>query len=90
MAEYIGGTCSIVPEKLCNADSKSARVAFTFRVSSTSPVISSVSVTVPSLKDAIYALSCDGSSSQKRVAPPSRTGRTPVAMGSSVPVCPVF
>ena len=41
-------------------------------------------------KDATYSLSWLGRSSQKRVAPPSITVITPVAMGSSVPVWPHF
>ena len=48
-----------------------------------------VFVTVPSRIPAMYSFSADSKNSTPRVARPMKMGSTPVAIGSSVPPCPM-
>ena len=88
MAEYIGGICWMPPRKRPRAASTSWRPAATGRLSSVSPVTSWVSVTWPRRRPATYSLRLFSANSTARVACPTNTGRTPVAMGSRVPPWP--
>ena len=54
------------------------------------PVVSNVSVLIPNLIVATYSLYSDVSNSHSLVVLPTHTTRTPVAIGSKVPVWPIF
>ena len=54
------------------------------------PFVSRVSVLIPSLIVAIYSLSKEVKSLTNLVYFPHTQTRTPDAIGSSVPVCPIF
>ena len=56
----------------------------------TLPVISRVSVFIPSLISAIYSFASLVRISTSFVYLPITHTRTPLAMGSRVPVCPIF
>ena len=62
--------------------------AVTGWVSSVVPVTSWVSVTCPSRRPATYSFCPFSANSTPRVACPTKTGSTPVAMGSRVPPWP--
>src|SRR5438105_8325632 len=88
-AENIGGVCSISPTKPRNASrTRSSVRPSTGRVSSTRPAESWVSVTCPKRTVASYSFSPSAMNPATLVASPTQMGRTPVAVGSSVPVCP--
>ena len=59
-AEYIGGICSISPLKSARAFSSCSRVTELSFSESVLPQMSSVSVVIPSLNDAVYSLSWFG------------------------------
>ena len=84
----MGGTWRISPRNRSNAASSSSRVTRTGRSSCTFPVVSWVSVTTPSLSPATYSFPPSEANSTARVARPTNTGSTPVAMGSRVPAWP--
>lgn len=84
----MGGIWVISPRKAASAPSRAARSASTGRSSTTWPVVSWVLVTTPSFNPAMYSFSDSDANSTARVARPTKTGSTPVAMGSSVPACP--
>ena len=84
----MGGTCKIFPRKRERAASTSTRDTATGRSSSTSPEVSWVLVTTPSRIPATYSFRLVSANSTARVACPTKTGSTPVAMGSKVPPCP--
>src|SRR3954469_14913609 len=88
-AEYIGGVCSTSPTKDPSAirTASSAR-SVTGRVSSVRPAESCVSVTSPRRTTASYSFSPSLTKLAILVASPMQIGRTPVAVGSRVPVCP--
>lgn len=81
MAEYIGGIWVISPRNRASTASTWGRSAQTGWVSSTVPVVSWVSVTTPRRRPARYSFSRSAANSTARVARPTKTGRTPVAMG---------
>ena len=56
----------------------------------TSPVTSSVLLVQPRRKTARYSFLCSCTKGTSRVAAPTHTTSTPVAIGSSVPACPAF
>src|SRR5438105_6302401 len=88
-AENLGGVCSISPTKPRNASrTRSSVRPSTGRVSSTRPAESWVSVTCPKRTVASYSFSPSAMNPATLVASPTQMGRTPVAVGSSVPVCP--
>ena len=84
----MGGIWRISPRNPARAASTSARPAAAGRRASTVPVLSWVSVTTPSLSPATYSLRDSAANSTARVARPTKTGSTPVAMGSRVPAWP--
>ena len=85
MAEYMGGTCISSPVNRGSSASSSCRVTETGYCASTSPEVSCVLVTQPRCSPATYSLLPDSAKDTARVACPTNTGSTPVAMGSSVP-----
>ena len=85
-AEYIGGICFDGPMKERIASLNSSIVMLTSFSSMTCPLISWVSVVMPSFISATYSFGM----SHSFVADPMHTGSTPVASGSRVPVCPIF
>ena len=90
IAEYMGGTCITSPVKRGSSASSSCRVTWTGCCSSTSPEVSCVLVTQPKCSPATYSLSPVSAKDTARVACPTNTGSTPVAMGSSVPAWPTL
>ena len=90
MAEYIGGICRMSPVNRGSAAATSGAVTATGCSSSTRPETSCVSVTRPSRSVATYSFSPLSAKETPRVACPTKTGSTPVAMGSSVPAWPTF
>ena len=74
------------PHRRCTAP----RSAVTGRVSRVVPVVSWVSVTRPSRRPATYSFCPLSANATPRVACPTKTGSTPVAMGSRVPLWPSF
>ena len=68
----------------------SSAVTVTGPSASVRPEISCVSVTRPSRSVATYSFSPLSAKETPRVACPTNTGSTPVAMGSSVPAWPTF
>ena len=84
----MGGTWRISPRNAASASSSSRAATDTRRRSSTVPVTSWVSVTVPSRSTARYSFSPSAAYCTARVARPTNTGSTPVAMGSRVPPWP--
>ena len=84
----MGGICAIGPVKRGRTASNAARSTVTGWVSSVSPDVSWVLVTSPSRRPAIYSFSPFSANSTARVACPTNTGRTPVAIGSNVPPWP--
>ena len=89
-AEYMGGTWRIFPRNRGRAASRASKATGAGDRSTTSPVISPVSRRSPSRKEATYSLSVSGRKFKALAARPSRMGSTPVAMGSRVPVWPIF
>src|SRR3954469_3520290 len=88
-AEYIGGVCSTSPTKDPSAIRTASSVSpSTGRVSSVRPAPSCVSVTWPKRTTASYSFSPSLTKLAILVASPMQMGSTPVAVGSSVPVCP--
>src|SRR3954467_4644843 len=85
----MGGVCSTRPTNCCNAvrtcSSLSPSVG---RVSSVRPAASCVSVIWPKRTTASYSFSPSETKLAILVASPMQMGNTPVAVGSSVPVCP--
>ena len=77
------------PRKGSRAASSASGVTSTGWVSSTVPVVSWVSVTWPRRRPARYSFSPSLANSTARVARPTNTGSTPVAMGSRVPAWPM-
>ena len=69
---------------------KSFLFNFIFLFSKTLPVISKVSVAIPSLTQAIYSLYFDERISFNLVYLFKQITKTPVANGSKVPLCPTF
>jgi len=90
MAEYMGGTCSMGPVNRGSRCSRSSRPVSTGWVSRVSPEVSWVSVVRPSRSPAIYSFWPSSAKDTARVACPTNTGSTPVAMGSRVPAWPTF
>ena len=86
----MGGIWKISPRNRSSAASSSSRDT---EVSGSSrriwPVTSWVLVTSPSRSPAAYSLSPSVENSTARVARPTKTGSTPVAMGSRVPPWPM-
>ena len=68
----------------------SSAVTATGAVVSTLPVLSCVSVVRPRRNVATYSFSPFSAKLTPRVACPTNTGNTPVAIGSRVPACPTF
>ena len=91
-AEYIGGICFCSPMNDFNTLSIYAVLVETSdeQVSMISPSLSPVEVLVPSIISARYVLSELIKNRDILVACPIQTGRSPVARGSKVPVCPTF
>src|SRR5207237_8043185 len=88
-AEYIGGVCSTSPTKACRASrTVSSVIPSTGRVSNVRPALSWVSVVTPKRTTASYSFSPSLTKLAIFVASPMQIGSTPVAVGSSVPVCP--
>src|SRR6185437_10243619 len=87
LAENAGGTCAISPVRPSIARSTAARSG-AGAVRTTTPVRSSVSVSAPSATVASYTLGSPSRYGRSRVARPTRSTRSPVANGSSVPPCP--
>lgn len=88
-AEYIGTSWSYVPLKELIVFIISFLLKVLFSSFNMLPVISKVSVKIPSLKVAIYSLSWFVSKFDSFVALPIRQTKTPVARGSKVPVWPI-
>ena len=86
----MGGTCISSPVKRGRSSSSCCRVTETGQRVSTSPEVSCVLVVQPRRRPATYSLSPDSAKDTARVACPTNTGSTPVAMGSSVPAWPTF
>ena len=78
------------PVKAGSAAATSAAVTVTGDSASVWPEVSCVSVTRPSRSVATYSFSPLSAKETARVACPTNTGSTPVAMGSSVPAWPTF
>jgi len=90
-AEYIGGSCSIAPRKSLIASSTAASVTPEASLTvSVSPSASAVAVVRPSVKVLSYPLSASSRYWENFVASPKHSGKTPVANGSRLPVCPAF
>ena len=86
----MGGICMISPQKEGSTPSTSVGVGRVSQVVRVVPVTSSVSVVNPNRRVASYTFSSWDTYSQALAARPNKTTSTPVAMGSSVPVCPTF
>src|SRR6266481_5341593 len=85
----MGGVCSISPTNERSASrTRSSLRPSTGRVSSTLPAASCVSVTCPKRTVASYSFSPSAMNPATLVASPTQMGKTPVAVGSSVPVWP--
>ena len=89
-AECIGGRCWMVPTKPGRAPVPRRSAKHVRRLFPTSPCrsASSESVVTPRRSSASYSLSPLMRNGTSLVASPTQMGRTPVAIGSSVPVCP--
>ena len=88
-AEYMGAVCSMSPTNERSASRTRSSVTPSIgRVSSTRPAASCVSVTCPKRTVASYSFSPSAMNPATLVASPTQMGRTPVAVGSSVPVWP--
>ncbi|MPM92763.1 hypothetical protein SDC9_139899 [bioreactor metagenome] len=88
IAEYIGGICKISPVNRGSTAASISRETDGSQRSSAVPVTSCVSVTRPRRSPATYSFFPFSANSTARVACPTKTGSTPVAMGSSVPPWP--
>src|SRR5712671_2997937 len=85
----MGGVCSMSPTNERSVSrTRSSVTPSTGFVSSTRPAASCVSVTCPKRTVASYSFSPSAMKPATLVASPTQMGRTPVAVGSSVPVCP--
>ena len=89
-AEYIGGICSISPINSFIISSNSVQFIRLSLVFVTLPVESCVSVSAPKHIIHSYSFSAAIMYSTAFVAFPMQIGKTPSAIGSSVPVCPTF
>ncbi len=86
----MGGTCWISPTKRGRMASTSSRRTCAASARPVSlPAASSVSVVIPRRRVMTYSFSAWVRYWAMRVARPTQTGSTPVACGSSVPVCPI-
>src|SRR5687767_8620444 len=91
MAETALGTCSIPPVRPAIALSTAARSTSVAGVEDvTSPSASSVAVRCPRRMVAVYSLSQPTRKVSRRVALPTPSTSTPVAIGSSVPAWPTL
>src|SRR6267378_3592627 len=85
----MGGVCSMSPTNDKSASRTRSSVTPSIgRVSNTRPAASCVSVTCPQRTVASYSFSPSAMNPATLVASPTQMGRTPVAVGSRVPVCP--
>src|SRR4051812_5710366 len=88
-AEYIGGVWVTRPTNPASASrARSSVKPSSGRVSRTRPAASWVSVICPNRTVASYSFSPSAMNPATLVASPTQIGRTPVAVGSRVPVCP--
>ena len=91
MAEYIGGTWEILPLKVLKHSSTSSFDNFKIGTSLiVLPVLSKVSVLLPTKISAMYHLESASKNWTNFVASLIHTTNTPVASGSNVPVCPTL
>src|SRR5712671_1783962 len=85
----MGGVCSMSPTNERSVSrTRSSVTPSTGFVSSTRPAASCVSVTCPKRTVASYSFSPSAMKPATLVASPTQMGKTPVAVGSSVPVWP--
>ena len=90
MAENIGGIWLISPVNRGSTASSSSRPTVTGDWVRVSPSVSWVLVVRPRRSPATYSFSPPSAKLTARVAWPTNTGSTPVAIGSRVPACPIF